>query len=120
MVIDVPPPLPDPDRTLAVLQERALSRYDRVPLQFTFEAPGHRSAAALAADLRPLATGGVRIRRMVSPADSGRARWTVTMETAPEPLQLESVFLWEIEMHALQRAHRDCTFVGWTPVLPDS
>ena len=109
---DVPPPLPDPDRTLSVLLEHGLSRYDRVPLRFTFEAPGEWSATALAADLRPLAAEGVRIRC------SGPAHWTVTMETAPEPLQLEAVFVWEIEMHALQRAHRECTFVGWAPVLP--
>ena len=101
-----------------MLLERGLSRYDRVPLRFTFDAPATARPRRSRQTCGPWPPGGVRIRRMPSPTGSGPARWTVTLETAPEPLQLEAVFLWEIEMHAMQRAHRDCTFVGWTPVLP--
>jgi hypothetical protein len=111
--------LPDPEATIAALRLHGLGPCTHVPLRFTFEATNHRLAAALAAELRPLGPRGVRVRtsKTCLTCLTFERRWFVTFDTPPELFVLGNVYMWELEMHAVQRLHPECTFVGWQPVI---
>lgn len=82
-------------------------------LRVSFEVSSLRQAVELAADLRTLRRGTVRVRPAPLRRLAGR-RWDVTLTSGPGLIVLPRE--WANEMHELARRRSGCRFVGVKPV----
>jgi hypothetical protein len=102
--------------TVADLERDGFTEADRMPLRFSFEARGLRTAVDLAGTLR--ASRHIRVqlrpagRRLVT---SGR--WNVLVTTPPAPLVPTVIGLWHEYMTDAAETHAGCAVVGWQPVV---
>ncbi len=85
---------------------------ERAHLRYSFHAPTLRQAAALAAELRPIAASAPRIRA-VKVDSSPRRDWVVVFTTPLVPLTLTVLRRWEDELLEVEQRFSGARFLGW-------
>lgn len=101
--------------TVVALRALGFTDRDQLRFRFSFEESSLRRAVDLAAELRTMTRSTVQVRPgrwLLS-----RGRWTVALTTAPIPVTLIVIRLWEDEMRELANGRAGCRLIGWKPVM---
>jgi hypothetical protein len=106
------------DSTWSELRASGVAQNDRLSLEFYFNCPDERQAAALAASLEPF-VDEVKVLTSREGVFRRRERWSVAGFTKPISMSLPSLRSWVGEMVQLGAAHH-CEFDGWGTEVPQS
>ena len=101
--------------TVVALRALGFTERDQLRFRFSFEESSLRRAVDLAAELRTMTRSTVQVRPgrwLLS-----RGGWTVSLTTAPIPVTLIVIRLWEDEMLGVADGRPGCRLVGWKPLM---